>query len=80
MHIYMQKNINVKNVKEYIKKVNIHIKNYKVTNKTKKKIYLQKCVWKYLKIYICKHENMQIYRKVFRKIFMWKYKEYIKSI
>ena len=37
MHIYMQKNINVKNVKEYIKKVNIHIKNYKVTNKTKKK-------------------------------------------
>ena len=31
MQIYMYKNINVKNVKEYAKKVNLYIKNYKVT-------------------------------------------------
>ena len=30
----MQKNENVKNVKEYVKKVNICIKNYKVTFNT----------------------------------------------
>ena len=28
----MQKNINVKNVKEYVKKVNIYTKNHKVTS------------------------------------------------
>ena len=28
----MQKNINVKTVKEYVKKANIYIKNYKVTS------------------------------------------------
>ena len=28
----MQKNINVKNVKEYVKKVNIYMKNFKVTS------------------------------------------------
>ena len=27
----MQKKVNVKNVKEYVKKVNVYIKNYKVT-------------------------------------------------
>ena len=28
----MQENVNVKNVKEYVRKVNIYIKNYKVTS------------------------------------------------
>ena len=28
----MQKNINAKNVKEYVKKVNIYMKNFKVTS------------------------------------------------
>ena len=28
----MQKNTNVQNVKEYVKKVNIYIKNYKITS------------------------------------------------
>ena len=32
IQIYMYKNINVKNVNEYVKKVNIYIKNYKVTS------------------------------------------------
>ena len=32
MQIYMQKNINVKNIKEYVKKVDIYIKNYKITS------------------------------------------------
>ena len=32
MQIYTKKNINVRNVKEYIKKVNIYMKNYKVTS------------------------------------------------
>ena len=32
IHIYMQKNVNVKNVKKDVKKVNIYIKNYKVTS------------------------------------------------
>ena len=52
MHIYMQKNINVKNVKEYIKKVNIHIKNYKVTNKTKKNIFIEMCMEIFKNIYM----------------------------
>ena len=30
--MYMQKNIKVKHVKEYVKKVNVYIKNYKVTS------------------------------------------------
>ena len=30
--IYTQKNVNVKNVKEYVRKVNIYIKDYKVTS------------------------------------------------
>ena len=58
----MQKNINVKNVKEYVKKLDIYIKNNKVisngnvnkkTNKTKKR---------YLKIYL------EIYRNVYKSI------------
>ena len=55
----MQKNINVKNVKEYEEKVNIYIKNYKVTSnrninkeinkQDKEKIYqnnkyIEKCI------------------------------------
>ena len=58
----MQKNINVKNVKEYVKKLDIYIKNNKVisngnvnkkTNNTKKR---------YLKIYL------EIYRNVYKSI------------
>ena len=30
--IYTQKNVNVKNVKEYVRKVNTYIKDYKVTS------------------------------------------------
>ena len=60
----MQKNINVKNVKECVKKVNlyIYVKNYKVTssrnvnkkiNKTKKSIEkYQICIYEYIYIYI----------------------------
>ena len=54
----MQKNKNVKNVKEYVKKVNIYIKNYKVTSnrnvkpnkerKYKSNKYIEICI----KIYI----------------------------
>ena len=32
IQIYKQKNKNVKIVKEYVKKVNVYIKNYKVTS------------------------------------------------
>ena len=32
IQIYIQKSQNVENVKEYVKKVNIYIKNYKVTS------------------------------------------------
>ena len=35
IQIYVQKNKNVKNAKEYVKKVNIYIKNYKVTSNRK---------------------------------------------
>ena len=33
----------------------------------------------YICIYIYKHENIQIYRDVCRKIFMWKYKRVYKK-
>ena len=58
----MQENINVKNVKEYVKKINIYIYNYKVTSNrnikpNKEKIYKSKkqiemCIKAYKKIYI----------------------------
>ena len=80
----MQKNINVKNVKEHEKKIKIYIKNYKVTSNrivnkennkpNKEKIYksnkfIKMCIEIYKKIHIYKHENIQIYRNACRKIF-----------
>ena len=71
----MQKNINVKNVKEYEEKVNIYIKNYKVTSnrninkeinkQDKEKIYqnnkyIEKCIKTYENIYT----NMKIYKYI----------------
>ena len=66
----MKKNINVKNVKEYVKKVNIYIKNHKVTSNrnvnkdkpNKEKIYksnkyTKMCI-KYIKIHIYEYENI----------------------
>ena len=60
--IYMQKSKNVKNVKEYVKKVNICIKNYKVTSNrsfkpNKERIYksnkeIEMCIKIYIYIYI----------------------------
>ena len=53
IQIHMQKNKNMKNVQEYLQKVNVYIKNYKVTSNrnvkpNKKRIYksnkIQKCV------------------------------------
>ena len=73
MEIYMLKNIGVKNVKEYVKKVNIYIKNYKVTSNrnvnkdtnkpNKEKIYksnkyIEMCAKIYKNIYIYEHENI----------------------
>ena len=80
----MQEKVTVKNVKEYVKKVNIYIyiKRYKVTlnrnvnkeaNKRNKKIYKNnKYIYNTYNIYIYinKNENIQIYRNVCRKIFM----------
>ena len=60
----MQKNKNVKNVKEHVKKVNIYIKKYKVTSNrnvkpNKERIYKSnKYIEMCIKIY--KHENRQI--------------------
>ena len=61
----MQKNINVQNVEEYVKKVNIYIKNYKITsnrnlnketNKPKKeKIYIRN---KYTEMCIKLYKNI----------------------
>ena len=70
--ICMQKNIDVKKVKDYVKKVNTYKKPHKVTNnrnvkeeaskpKNEKKninaTNTQKCIY----VYIHKHENIQIY-------------------
>ena len=76
MQIYMQKNVSVKNVKEYIKKVNIYIYiyiyNYQVISNrnvkpNKEKIYKSnKCII-YKNIYIDKHENIKICRSACRK-------------
>ena len=68
----------------------MYIKSYKVTpnrNVHKGKIcknnkYVEmyiKNIQIYIYIYIQKHENIQIYRNALRKIFLWKYKEYIKN-
>ena len=54
----MQKDKNVKNIKEYVKKVNTYIKNYKVTSNrnakpNKKRIYKSnKYIEMCIKIYI----------------------------
>ena len=51
IQIYMKKNINVKNAKEWVKKVNTNMKNYKVTsNETLAKIQINKTKKKYIKI------------------------------
>ena len=66
----MQEKVTVKNVKEYVKKVNIYIyiKSYKVTlnrnvnkeaNKRNKKIYKNN---KYIYIYIYKYMYLYIYK------------------
>ena len=73
----MQKNKNVKNVKEYVKKVNIniYIKNYKlISNRNikpnKERIYKSnKYIEMCIKMYIHKHENKQMQRNACRKIF-----------
>ena len=76
IQIYMQENKNVKNVKDYVKKVDIYIKNYKVTSNrnvkpNKKRTYENN---KYtdicIKIYIYKHQNKQIYRNSCTKIYI----------
>ena len=88
----MQKNINVKNVKEYEEKVNIYIKNYKVTcnrninkeinKQDKEKIYqnnkyIEKCIKTYENIY----KNMKIYKYIDMHVEIYlceNIKEYIK--
>ena len=88
----MQKNINVKNVKEYEEKVNIYIKNYKVTSnrninkeinkQDKEKIYqnnkyIEKCIKTYENIYT----NMKIYKYIDMHVEIYlceNIKEYIK--
>ena len=56
----------MKNVKEYVKQVNIYIKSYKVrSNKNVKpnneRIYeTNKCIEMCIKIYVYKHKNKQI--------------------
>ena len=75
IQIYMKKNINVKNAKEWVKKVNTNMKNYKVTsNETLAKIQINKTKKKYVKM-----TNIQIYSNVHRKRFMWKYKRVYKK-
>ena len=75
----------MKNIKEYVKKVNIYIKSYKVTSNknvkpNKKRIYKSnKCTEMCIKIYIYKHENKQIYRNACRKIFIWNYERVYKK-
>ena len=90
MQIYMQKNVSVKNVKEYIKKVNIYIYiyiyiyNYQVISNrnvkpNKEKIYKSnKCII-YKNIYIDKHENIKICRSACRKYLFEVIKEYKKN-
>ena len=90
MQIYMQKNVSVKNVKEYIKKVNIYIYiyiyiyNYQVISNrnvkpNKEKIYKSnKCII-YKNIYIDKHENIKICRSACRKYLFEVIKEYKKK-
>ena len=61
----MQKNINVQNVEEYVKKVNIYIKNYKITSNrnlnketnkpNKEKIYIRN---KYTEMCIKLYKNI----------------------
>ena len=60
LQIHIKKNINVKNVKGYVKKVNVYMRNYKVqsnrnvnkeTNKQNKEKYL-KITYIYIYIYI----------------------------
>ena len=71
----------------------MYIKNYKATpnrnvhkgkickNNKSVEMYIKilKYIYIYIYIYIYKHEIIQIYRNALRKIFLWKYKEYIKN-
>ena len=90
----MQKNINVKNVKECVKKVNlyIYVKNYKVTssrnvnkkiNKTKKSIEkYQICIYEYIYIYIYmkRYKYVEIYVEKYLCDKLKSIYKYIKSI
>ena len=72
----MQKNKNVNNVKEYAKKVNTCIKNYKVTSNrnvkpNKKRIYKSnKYIEMCIKIYMYKHENTNIKKCMQKNIYL----------
>ena len=73
----MPKNINMKNVKDYVKKVNVHIKNYKtISNRTvnketnkenKDRIYKNK---KHIEMCIKIYENIYASMKIYRYIEM----------
>ena len=75
IQIYMQKNINAKNVKGCAEKVNIYLKNYKVTSnrnvnketnkQNKEKIY-KNC--KYIEMCIKMYENIYIQTRKYTNI------------
>ena len=82
----------MKNVKEYVKKVNIYTKNYKVTSnrnvnketnkRNKEKIYknnkyIEICIKIYKQIY--NYENIQIYRNESKKHLCENIKESVKT-
>ena len=82
----------MKNVKEYVKKVNIYTKNYKVTSnrnvnketnkRNKEKIYknnkyIEICIKIYKQIY--NYENIQIYRNEFKRHLCENIKESVKT-
>ena len=82
----MQKNKNVKNVKEYVKQMNISIKNYKITSNRNvkpntKRIYKSnKYIEMYIKIYI--YTNMKINKYIEMHVEQYLFeiiKEYIKN-
>ena len=83
----MQKNINVKNVKEYVKKVNIYMKNFKVTSnrnvnketnkQNKEKVYKNNKHTEMRIKYV--YKNMKIYNYI--EMYVEKYlRENIESI
>ena len=78
IQIYMQKNKNVKNVKEYVKKVNIYTKNHKIISNrnAKSNKYIEMCIkiqihtYIYIDIYICMYLCCMY---VFMYVFMYLY-------